>query len=77
MSRKITEIRLKKEEESIIKEPVSQAIVVRSDLLTFHFCLYGLEESYTGGFYHGVLDLPEDYPFAPPKIRFLTPSGRF
>ena len=59
------------------KEPISSVLVKRDQELAFHFCFYGLEEEYRGGFYHGVLDLPEDYPFAPPKIRFLTANGRF
>jgi ubiquitin-conjugating enzyme E2 J2 len=36
-----------------------------------------LEEDFADGYYHGVLELPEDYPFSPPKIRFFTQNGRF
>ena len=52
-------------------------MVSKTDFLTFHFCLYGLEEDFSSGFYHGVLQLAEDYPFSPPKIWFLTENGRF
>lgn len=46
-------------------------------MLNFHFVLFGLDGDYAGGFYHGVLELPSDYPFSPPKLKFFTPSGRF
>ena len=52
-------------------------MVAQQDLLNFHFCFYGLEEEYSQGFYHGLLELPEDYPFSPPKIKFFTNNGRF
>ena len=30
-----------------------------------------------GGFYHGKLIFPKDYPFKPPRIIMVTPNGRF
>lgn len=33
--------------------------------------------SYTGGYYHGKLVFPPDYPFKPPRISMITPNGRF
>jgi len=30
-----------------------------------------------GGFYHGILNLPSEYPLKPPNIEFVTPNGRF
>lgn len=35
------------------------------------------DSPYAGGYYHGVLTFPRDYPFRPPSIRMLTPNGRF
>lgn len=32
---------------------------------------------YEGGTYLGMLTFPPTYPFAPPSIRMITPSGRF
>ena len=32
---------------------------------------------YTGGFYHGKLIFPSEYPYKPPAIMMLTPNGRF
>jgi len=35
------------------------------------------ETPYEGGWYWGRLKFPRDYPFAPPSILMVTPSGRF
>jgi len=35
------------------------------------------DSPYAGGEYHGVLQFPPEYPFKPPGIKMLTPSGRF
>jgi len=32
---------------------------------------------YTGGYYHGKLVFPREFPFKPPSIYMITPSGRF
>lgn len=77
MNKKITDIRINKEWQSIEKEPITSVIVKRDEPLSFHFVFYNLEEEYKQGIYHGVLELPEDYPFSPPKIKFLTNNGRF
>lgn len=31
----------------------------------------------TGGYYHGKLIFPREFPFRPPSIYMITPSGRF
>ena len=47
-----------------------------------HFILFNInggdpyKDGYCG-FYHGKLILPETYPFKPPTIMMMTPSGRF
>ena len=47
-------------------------------MFIWHFTLRGPPKSdYENGLYHGVVELNESYPFKPPKISFLTPSGRF
>ena len=30
-----------------------------------------------GGYYHGKLVFPKDFPFKPPRIFMITPNGRF
>lgn len=32
---------------------------------------------YDGGYYHGKLMFPREFPFKPPAIYMITPSGRF
>lgn len=32
---------------------------------------------YAGGFYHGKLVFPSEYPMRGPEISMLTPNGRF
>ena len=49
-----------------------------SNIFDWHFVIFGIEDSpYEGGFYHGTLSFPKEYPFKPPRIKMLTPSGRF
>ncbi|GAA5890951.1 hypothetical protein JCM8208_003105 [Rhodotorula glutinis] len=51
---------------------------LEDDMFQWHFTLRGAEGSdYQGGVYHGKLVLPSDYPFKPPEVYMLTPSGRF
>ena len=48
------------------------------NLFEWHFTLRGPPGSpYAGGLYHGRVLLPSNYPFRPPDIVLLTPSGRF
>lgn len=77
MSSNLTYTRLQKEENKLLKDPIKNAIVRRKGTYDFHFLLHGLDGDYSGGYYHGALELPTDYPFSPPKLKFFTPSGRF
>ncbi|KTF84857.1 hypothetical protein cypCar_00024323 [Cyprinus carpio] len=43
-----------------------------------HFVIRGPEKTpYKGGYYHGKLIFPQEFPFKPPGIYMLTPNGRF
>ncbi|KAH8926278.1 UBC-like protein [Atractiella rhizophila] len=54
------------------------AAPLEDNLYEWHFTLRGPSGSvYEGGIYHGRLILPTEYPFRPPSILLLTPSGRF
>jgi ubiquitin-conjugating enzyme E2 J1 len=54
------------------------AAPLENDMFEWHFTIRGAEDTdFEGGFYHGRILLPPDYPFKPPNIVFLTPSGRF
>ncbi|GAB1607918.1 ubiquitin-conjugating enzyme E2 J2-like [Argonauta hians] len=72
--------RLKQDYLRIIKDPVPyvEAVPLPSNILEWHYTVVGPENSpYEGGMYHGKLVFPREYPFKPPSIYMLTPSGRF
>uniref|UniRef100_A0A914VRJ0 UBC core domain-containing protein n=1 Tax=Plectus sambesii TaxID=2011161 RepID=A0A914VRJ0_9BILA len=46
--------------------------------MIMHYVVRGAPGTpYEGGVYHGKLVFPSDFPFKPPAIYMLTPSGRF
>lgn len=59
------------------RDPLTNVLVKRDGILDFHFVIYNLDGDYKNGFYYGLLQLHENYPFAAPKLFFYTPSGRF
>ncbi|KAI6183869.1 UBC core domain-containing protein [Aphelenchoides bicaudatus] len=72
--------RLKKDYQKLVKDPVPYAIAapLQSDILEWHYCIFGAPDTpYEGGYYHGKLVFPADFPFRPPSIYMITPSGRF
>uniref|UniRef100_A0A915PZ10 Ubiquitin-conjugating enzyme E2 J2 n=1 Tax=Setaria digitata TaxID=48799 RepID=A0A915PZ10_9BILA len=72
--------RLKKDYAKLMKDPVPfvMAAPLHSNILEWHYVIRGAPQTpYEGGFYHGKLIFPPDFPFKPPSIFMLTPSGRF
>lgn len=72
--------RLKIEHLNLQKEPVPLALArpKEDNILEWRFLIQGTEGTdYEGGFYHGKLIFPPQYPMKPPGIMFCTPSGRF
>lgn len=73
--------RLRQDYMRIKKDPVPYVIGAEplpSNILEWHYCIKGPEQSlYEGGYYHGKLVFPKDFPFKPPKIIMITPNGRF
>ena len=72
--------RLKKDYMELIKEPVPFIIAhpLEENILEWHYVLKGPPDSdYAGGIYHGIVKFPTEFPYKPPSIRMLTPSGRF
>ncbi|KAL1745177.1 UBC-like protein [Schizophyllum fasciatum] len=58
--------------------PYVWALPDERNILTWNFLIRGPPDSpYDGGEYHGQLLFPPEYPFKPPGIKMLTPSGRF
>ena len=70
--------RLKKENLTLQNEPVPLAVArpLDANILEWRFLIKGSDD-YEGGYYHGKLIFPPQYPMKPPGIMFFTPSGRF
>ncbi|KAG2173909.1 hypothetical protein INT44_000022, partial [Umbelopsis vinacea] len=48
------------------------------NIFEWHFTVSGpVDTEFDGGRYHGRILLPNEYPFRPPEVLFLTPNGRF
>ncbi|KAJ1976496.1 Ubiquitin-conjugating enzyme E2 6 [Dimargaris xerosporica] len=72
--------RLTKEYQAIQANPPPYIVAkpLESNILEWHYVLRGPQATdYEAGEYHGVLKFPSEYPFKPPAIQFVTPSGRF
>ncbi|EME31320.1 Ubiquitin-conjugating enzyme E2 J1 [Galdieria sulphuraria] len=55
-----------------------RAYPLEEDLFEWHFTLKGPDGTpFEGGFYHGKILFPSEYPLKPPDIVMLTPNGRF
>ena len=57
---------------------MAQVRMVDDDVRRLRFLLLGSQDTpYAGGRYVFEMALPASFPFDPPTITFLTPSGRF
>ncbi|KAF9072373.1 ubiquitin-conjugating enzyme/RWD-like protein [Rhodocollybia butyracea] len=80
MASKAAQKRLTKEFVAMQKDPPPfiWAVPDEKNILTWNYILRGPPDSpFAGGEFHGVLLFPSEYPFKPPGIKMLTPSGRF
>ncbi|KAM3145609.1 hypothetical protein pb186bvf_002383 [Paramecium bursaria] len=63
------------------QNPQSNQIICEvnpQNILEWHFILKNFQyEPYIGGFYHGKIIIPQEYPLKPPNILFVTPNGKF
>ncbi|XP_018606855.2 ubiquitin-conjugating enzyme E2 J2-like [Scleropages formosus] len=72
--------RLKQDYLRIKKDPVPYicAEPLASNILEWHYVVRGPEKTpYEGGYFHGKLMFPREFPFKPPSIYMITPNGRF
>ena len=74
--------RLQKEARAFAKSPLQDPTIIavpnESNILEWHYVLEGGKGTpYEGGYYHGKLIFPKEYPLKPPSVIMLTPSGRF
>ncbi|KAJ4470219.1 UBC-like protein [Lentinula aciculospora] len=80
MASKAAQKRLTKEFVAMQKDPPPfiWAVPEEKNILTWNYIIRGPPDSpFTGGEFHGLLLFPPEYPFKPPGIKMLTPSGRF
>ena len=79
MSKKGAGYRLRKELLAINKDRPEfiWATHKETNILLWSFLVAPPDDTvYGGGYYWGRVTFPQDYPFAPPGIQFVTPSGR-
>ncbi|EJD07375.1 UBC-like protein [Fomitiporia mediterranea MF3/22] len=72
--------RLTKEYVAMQREPPPfvWAAPDEKNILHWNYIIRGPPDSpYAGGEFYGVVLFPSEYPFKPPGIKMLTPSGRF
>jgi ubiquitin-conjugating enzyme E2 J1 len=72
--------RIMQEYKKLEREPCDDFVAhpLESDLFEWHFTIRGPPKTeFEGGRYHGRILLPSDYPFKPPDLMMLTPSGRY
>lgn len=72
--------KLTKELKSLEKDPVVgiQVKPNHNNLLEWFFIFEGPKDSpYEGGNYLGKILFPDNFPFAPPDFKMITPNGRF
>ncbi|CAL5993024.1 Ubiquitin-conjugating_enzyme E2 [Hexamita inflata] len=62
-----------------LNDPNVKLYVTKAGMLNeIHFSVRGpMETVFQGGWYHGTLLLPREYPYKPPHVRICTRSGRF
>ncbi|RHY34745.1 hypothetical protein DYB32_000682 [Aphanomyces invadans] len=70
--------RLRKEYLALRKNPEAniEAIPLENNILEWHYVIRGIGV-YEGGYYHGKLKFPPEYPMKPPAVYMLTNNGRF
>lgn len=72
--------RLRKELRELQKKPLEniRAVPKETNILEWHYVIEGPKGTpYEGGFYHGVVLFPKEYPYKPPSLQMFTPNGRF
>ncbi len=72
--------RLRMDLKRIMDDPLNLAIAkpLETNILDWRFVIKGADDSpYKGGVYMGKLLFPPEYPWKPPSILMITPSGRF
>lgn len=72
--------RLRKELREIQKKTIENIRTAprETNLLEWHYVIEGPKGSpYEGGWFHGLVTFPKEYPYKPPSLQMFTPNGRF
>jgi len=72
--------RLQRDYMHLLEQPIADMVAhpLPTNILEWHYVFRGPKDSpYQGGYYHGKLVFPGEFPFKPPAIYMITPSGRF
>ncbi|PVG02243.1 UBC-like protein [Serendipita vermifera] len=72
--------RILREARQLQEDPATEFVggPLEDNLFDWHCTLRGPKDTeFEGGLYHVRITLPPTYPFRPPSLRVLTPSGRF
>lgn len=80
MATRVAQKRLTKEYKALQENPTQyiEAHPSEENILEWYYVITGPPDTpYAGGQYMGTLMFPAEYPFKPPAIRMITPSGRF
>ena len=72
--------RLQRDYKYLLEQPIPDMVAhpLPTNILEWRYVFRGPKDSpYQGGYYHGKLVFPTEFPFKPPAIYMITPSGRF
>ena len=75
-----SQVRIRNEMKNMVENHSEDlfAYPLENNPLNWHFSIKGPKNTeFEGGFYHGILDLQNNYPENQPVIQFVTPNGRF
>lgn len=62
------------------EHPIDDVTLVldESDICKWYFLYWGHKDTdYKGGIYLGAIIFPKEYPFSPPEMQMISPTGRF
>lgn len=65
---------------AIVKDPIEgiETVPLETNILVWHYVMKGPPNSdYEGGYYHGKVLFPKEYPMKAPSFKMITPNGRF
>lgn len=72
--------RLQRDYKYLLEQPIPDMVArpLPTNILEWRYVFRGPKDSpYQGGYYHGKLVFPAEFPFKPPAIYMITPNGRF